>query len=132
HDRYFLDRVATRILEVDRGKVHAYDGDYAEFLLKQAERLSVEAEHEYQRVSFIRREIDWIRRGPTARTTKAKARIDRFDAAVGAAPTTDDQRPAQLGLRLPNGPRLGSTIVDLDRVSKQLGGKLLFEDLTLV
>jgi len=132
HDRYFLDRVATRILEVDRGKVYAYEGDYAEFLMKQAERLSTESEAEYQRVSFIRREIEWIRRGAPARTTKAKARIDRFDAAVGAAPTTNDQRPAQLTLRLPTGPRLGSTIVELDRVSKSLGGKLLFKDLTLV
>ena len=58
HDRYFLDQVATRILEVDRGKVYAYDGDYGEFLLRQAERLATEAEAEYQRVSFIRREID--------------------------------------------------------------------------
>jgi ATP-binding cassette subfamily F protein uup len=132
HDRYFLDRVATRILEVDRGKVYAYEGDYAEFLLKQAERLSTEAEAEYQRVSFIRREIEWIRKSPPARSTKAKARIDRFDAAVGAKPTDDDKRPAQLALRLPTGPRLGSTIIDLARVGKSLGGKLLFSDLTYV
>ena len=132
HDRYFLDRVATRILEVDRGKVYAYEGDYAEFLLKQAERLATEAEAEYQRVSFIRREIDWIRRSPPARTTKAKARIDRFDAAVGAKPTEEDKRAAQLALRLPTGPRLGSTIIDLERVTKSLGGKLLFRDLTYV
>ncbi len=132
HDRYFLDRVATRILEVDRGRVYAYEGDYAEFLLKQAERLAAEAEAEYQRVSFIRREIDWIRRGPPARTTKAKARIDRFDAAVGAAPTADDRLPEKLALRLPEGPRLGSTIVELDHVSKSLGGKQLVSDLTLV
>ena len=132
HDRYFLDRVATRILEVDRGKVYAYEGDYAEFLLKQAERLSTEAETEYQRVSFIRREIDWIRRGPPARTTKAKARIDRFDAAVGSAPGADDQRPAALGLRLPSGPRLGGSIVELQKVGKSLGGKLLFDELTLM
>ena len=132
HDRYFLDRVATRILEVDRGKVYAYEGDYAEFLLKQAERLATEAEAEYQRVSFIRREIDWIRRGPPARTTKAKARIDRFDAAVGAAPTEDEKRGATLALRLPTGPRLGGTIVELAKATKSLGGKLLFKDLTLV
>jgi ATP-binding cassette subfamily F protein uup len=132
HDRYFLDRVATRILEVDRGKVYGYDGDYAEFILHQAERLANEAEAEYQRASFIRREIDWIRRGPPARTTKAKARIDRFDAAVAAAPAIDDRRAEALALRLPSGPRLGGTIVELDRVSKALGGKLLFRDLTLV
>ncbi|MBA3460592.1 MAG: ABC-F family ATP-binding cassette domain-containing protein [Deltaproteobacteria bacterium] len=132
HDRYFLDRVATRILEVDRGKVYAYEGDYAEFLMKQAERLSTETEAEYQRVSFIRREIEWIRRGAPARTTKAKARIDRFDAAVGSAPATDEVRGATLALTLPTGPRLGSTIVELNRVSKSLGGKVLFKDLTLV
>jgi ATP-binding cassette subfamily F protein uup len=132
HDRYFLDRVATRILEVDRGKVYSYEGDYQEFLLIQADRLSSEAEHEHQRRSFIRREIDWIRRGPKARTTKAKARIDRFDAAVAAAPGTDDALPAQLALRLPSGPRLGSSIVELANVSKALGGKQLVRDLTLV
>jgi ATP-binding cassette subfamily F protein uup len=132
HDRYFLDRVATRILEVDRGKVYSYEGDYAEFMLIQAERLATEAEAEYQRTSFIRREIDWIRRGPPARTTKAKARIDRFDAAIAAAPAADDKRAETLALRLPSGPRLGSTIVELSRVSKSLGGKLLFRDLTLV
>jgi ATP-binding cassette subfamily F protein uup len=132
HDRYFLDRVATRILEVDRGKAYAYDGNYGDFLLLQAERLSTEVEAEYQRASFIRREIDWIRRGPQARTTKAKARIDRFDAAVAAAPTLDDKLPSQLALRLPAGPRLGGNIVELVRVSKSLGGKLLVRDLSLV
>ena len=132
HDRYFLDRVATRILEVDRGKVYAYEGDYAEFLMKQAERLSTETEAEYQRVSFIRREIEWIRRGAPARSTKAKARIDRFDAAVGAAPATDEVRGPTLSLTLPSGPRLGSTIVELDKVGKSLGGKVLFKDLTLL
>ncbi|HEX2688214.1 MAG TPA: ABC-F family ATP-binding cassette domain-containing protein [Kofleriaceae bacterium] len=132
HDRYFLDRVATRILEVDRGKVYAYDGDYAEFVLIQAERLWAEAEAEYQRSSFIRREIDWIRRGPPARTTKAKARIDRFDAAVAAAPAIDDKRPDTMALRLPSGPRLGGTIVELLHVTKALGPKRLFQDLSLV
>jgi ABC transport system ATP-binding/permease protein len=132
HDRYFLDQVATRILEVDRGKVYSYDGDYGEFLLIQAERLATEAEAEYQRVSFIRREIDWIRRKPEARRTKAKARIDRFDAAVGAAPKADEQLPARLALRLPSGPRLGGTIAELRGVGKSLGGKLLVRDLSLV
>jgi ATPase subunit of ABC transporter with duplicated ATPase domains len=101
-------------------------------VMVQADRLAAESEAEYQRSSFIRREIDWIRRGPKARTTKAKARIDRFDAAVAAAPATDDKRAETMALRLPSGPRLGGTIVELARVTKSLGGKLLFKDLTLV
>jgi len=132
HDRYFLDRVATRILEVDRGKVYAYEGDYGDFLAIQAERLATESEAEYQRVSFIRREIDWIRRKPEARRTKAKARIERFEAAVAAAPLPDEQLPQKLGLRLPSGPRLGSSIVELRRVGKSLGGKQLIRELSLV
>ncbi len=132
HDRYFLDRVATRIVEVDRGKAYSYEGDYSEFLLAQADRLAVEAETERVRASFVRREIEWIRRGPKARTTKAKARIDRFDAAVAAAPGSDDRRPGTAMLRLPSGPRLGGNIVELDHVTKSLGGKLLFRDVTLV
>jgi ATP-binding cassette subfamily F protein uup len=132
HDRYFLDRVATRIVEIDRGKAYTYEGDYEEFLLAQAERLAIEAEAEYQRASFVRREIEWIRRRPKARTTKAKARIDRYDAAVAAAPALDDKRAAPLTLKLPSGPRLGGTIVELERVSRVLGGKALFKDLSLV
>ena len=132
HDRYFLDNVATRIVEIDRGRAYTYEGDYEEFLLAQADRLAVEAEVEYQRASFVRREIDWIRRGPKARTTKAKARIDRFDAAVAAAPTTDDRRGATMRLRLPSGPRLGGNIVELRRVSRTINGKVLFKDLSLV
>ncbi|MGE5184943.1 MAG: ABC-F family ATP-binding cassette domain-containing protein [Acidobacteriota bacterium] len=132
HDRYFLDKVATRIVELDRGKAYAYDGDYEEFLLQQAERLAVETMHEHERAMFVRREIEWIRRRPKARTTKAKARIDRFDAAVAAAPAGDDVRGPAMTLQLPTGPRLGGTIVELAGVTRSLGGKLLFEDLTLV
>ena len=132
HDRYFLDKVATRIVEIDRGKAYTYEGDYEDYLLAQADRLAIEEHHEHQREMFVRREIEWIRRRPKARTTKAKARIDRFDAAVAAQPTGDDVRGPAMRLQLPAGPRLGGTIVELDRVARSLGGKLLFEDLTLV
>jgi ATP-binding cassette subfamily F protein uup len=132
HDRYFLDRVATRIVEIDRGKAYTYEGDYEEFLLAQADRLSIEAEQEYQRASFVRREIEWVRRQPKARTTKAKARLDRFDAAIDSTPTIDDKRGPALRLQLPTGPRLGGNIVELKSVTKSLGGKKLFENLSLV
>jgi ATP-binding cassette subfamily F protein uup len=131
HDRYFLDRVVTRILELDRGRLHGYEGDYRTFLLRQAARLEQEAARERERASFVRREIDWIRRGPPARTTKQQARIDRFEAAVAAAPTAADKRPGAMTLRLPTGGRLGKTILELRGVSRAIGGKVLFKDLTL-
>ncbi|MCA9675949.1 MAG: ATP-binding cassette domain-containing protein, partial [Myxococcales bacterium] len=131
HDRYFLDRVATRILELDRGKLYAHDGDYTAFLERQAERLSAEASHERARASFVRRELDWIRRGPKARTTKAKARIDRFDNAVAAAPTAADKVVGAISLRLPEGGRLGKTILELKGLTRRIGDRTLFQDLTL-
>ena len=131
HDRYFLDRVATRILELDRGQIHAYEGGYARFLDKQADRLADEAGREHDRASFVRRELDWIRRGPQARTTKQQARIDRFDAAVAAAPRAEDKKAGPVTLRLPTGGRLGKTILELRGIGKRLGGKALFEGLTL-
>lgn len=131
HDRYFLDNIATRIIEIDRGRAFCVEGDYSEFLLVSAERQAAEAEAEYQRTSFIRREIDWIRRMPKARGTKAKARIERFDNAVAAAPTADDKRSGGMELRLPEGPRLGNTICELKHVTRQIGDKRLFANLTL-
>ncbi len=128
HDRYFLDRIATRILEIDRGKVHAHAGGYREFLVRQADRWSNEGATEQKRAAFVRREINWIRANAPARSTKQKARIDRFDAAVNV---DDDARSGPAILRLAPGARLGSTILELKKVSKQLAGKTLFKDLTL-
>ncbi len=132
HDRWFLDRVATRILEIDRGRLHAYSGNYTDFLGQQAERLANESAREQARAAFVRRELDWIRRGPKARSTKQQARIDRFDQAVAARPTAADRRAGPMTLRLPTGGRLGKTILELRGVSKSLGGKPLFRDLTLL
>ena len=134
HDRYFLDRVATRIFELDRGKLYTYEGNYRRFLEKQAERLDSEAQRERERAMFVRREIDWIRRGPPARTTKQKARIDRFNDAVENKPKNED-KPAfdrRLVLRLPTGGRLGKTILELRGLSKSIAGKRLFSNLTLM
>ena len=136
HDRYFLDRVATRILEIDRGQLYAYDGGYTAFLEQQAERLSQETAREQARRSFVRRELDWIRRGPQARGTKQKARIDRFDAAVSAAPTAEEKRTGSMALRLPTGGRMGKTILELKDVGRRVpsergDGRWLFRQLTL-
>ncbi len=132
HDRYFLDRVATRILELDRGQIYGYEGNYSRFIELQAERLANEVERERLRASFVRRELDWIRRGPQARTTKQQARIDRFNEAVSARPTGDQVLGGPLALRLPTGGRLGKTILELHEVSKSLSGKQLFSRLSLL
>ncbi len=135
HDRYFLDRVATRIAELDRGRFYAYGPGYADFLEKQAERFANASERERIRRSFVRREIEWIRRGPAARTTKQQARIDRFDAAVKQGDTNaslvHDDRSVKLVL--PPGPRLGKTILELDHVGiDDADGDVLVRDLTLI
>jgi ATP-binding cassette subfamily F protein uup len=146
HDRYFLDRVATRILELDRGRLHAYDfastppppgtalraGNYRRVLEKQAERLETEAARERARAGFVRRELDWIRRGPAARTTKQQARIDRFEAAVAAAPGAGERRAGPATLRLAPSQRLGKTVLELRGLSKSAGGKPLFAGVDLV
>jgi ATP-binding cassette subfamily F protein uup len=132
HDRYFLDRIATRILELDRGKIHAYEGGYARFLERQADRLGDESARERDRAAFVRRELDWIRRGPAARTTKQQARIDRFDSAVASAPRADDRRAGPIALRLPTGGRMGKTVLELRKLGKRMGGRALFESLDLV
>ncbi|HEX4460027.1 MAG TPA: ABC-F family ATP-binding cassette domain-containing protein, partial [Polyangia bacterium] len=136
HDRYFLDRVVNRILEIDRGKIYSYDGGYTRFLEQQAERLAGESAKEQARQSFVRRELDWIRRGPAARTTKQQARIDRFDAVVAAAPTLDDKRSGPMALRLPTGGRMGKTILEMQDLGKRIPGKVdgrwLFRELSLI
>jgi ATP-binding cassette subfamily F protein uup len=130
HDRYFLDRVATRILELDRGAIHGCDGGYREFLLRQAARLDTEAERGRQRAAFVRREIGWIRRRAPARTTKQKARIDRFDAAVAEQAAAID-RAGPVALRLVPSTRLGNTILELLDLTVRIGDRTLIDQLTL-
>ncbi len=131
HDRYFLDRVATRILELDRGGVYGHDAGYARFLERQADRWAAEDTVSEKRSMFLRREIEWIRRGPQARTTKAKARIDRFDDTVKSA-SDAIARSGTAQLRLSTGGRLGGNIVELRGLAQEMGGKPLFKDLDLL
>ena len=130
HDRYFLDRVATRILELDRGAIHGYDGGYREFLVRQAARLDGEAERGRQRAAFVRREIGWIRRRAPARTTKQKARIDRFEATVAEQAAAID-RAGPVALKLVPATRLGNTILELLDLKVTVGDRTLLDGLTL-
>jgi ATP-binding cassette subfamily F protein uup len=128
HDRYFLDRVVDRIVELDRGDLHSYEGGYGDYLLARAERLETERNTESARQNLLRRETVWMRRGPPARSTKAKARIDRFHALVEAAPIA---LSGELELEIPPGPRLGARVLSLTGVSKSYGGNVVVPKLDL-
>jgi ATP-binding cassette subfamily F protein uup len=128
HDRYFLDRVCDRIVELDRGSLFGYPGGYAEYLEARAERLETERKTESARLNLLRRETAWMRRGAPARTTKAKARIKRFHATEAAAPI---ELAAELELEFPVGPRLGSRVATLHGVSKRYGVRVVVPTLDL-
>jgi ABC transport system ATP-binding/permease protein len=120
HDRYFLDRLCTRIVEFDRGRLVDYEGGYRSYLVQRAERLAAEAQAESARLNTLRRETEWVKRGPPARTTKAKARIDRYDDLLAKAP---DPAPAELEFRIPEGPRLGDFVLRWRGVQKDFGDR---------
>ncbi|MEZ5962862.1 MAG: ABC-F family ATP-binding cassette domain-containing protein [Planctomycetota bacterium] len=128
HDRYFLDRVVTRMVELDRGVLHAYDGAYADFLVQRAERLAHEERAERVRVNLLRRETEWMRRGPPARTTKAKARIAIYDKLVASEREAPD---AGIEFAIPCTQRLGDRVLRLAGVSKRYGERPLLSSLDL-
>ena len=128
HDRYLLSRVTTRIVEIDRGAAYGYEGDYTAYVEQRAARLASEAHAERARLNLLRRETAWMRRGPPARTTKAKARIDRYEELVESAPRV---AAADLVLAFPPGPRLGSKGLLLHRVGHSYGERTILPPLDL-
>tara|TARA_R110002072_G_scaffold228234_8_gene385218 strand:+ start:49956 stop:51890 length:1935 start_codon:yes stop_codon:yes gene_type:complete len=124
HDRYFLDRLCTRIVEFDKSKLHEYDGGYSAYLVKRAERLEADAKSESARMNTLRRETEWIKRGPPARTTKSKARIGRHQDLVDSAPPPTS---ADLEFMIPEGPRLGDYVLRIQNVSKSFGDRTVIE-----
>lgn len=129
HDRHFLDSVCEGIVELANGVFYSYDGNYSRYLEAKAERQSTEELTEHKRQSFLRRELEWVRRGPKAQTTKSKARWDRFDAI------NDKQAPVTEGeveLVLPPPPPLGNRIVDLTNVTAGVGDRILFRQFDFV
>ncbi|MCK6551402.1 ATP-binding cassette domain-containing protein [Myxococcota bacterium] len=129
HDRWFLDRVANRHAELDRGELRLYEGNYSEYLAAKAERDALEARVEHKRRRAIENELQWVRRKAPARTTKQRARLERFDALVAARPKTV---AGEATFRLPHPPRTGKTILELHGVSKSIAGKKLVEKLDLI
>jgi ATP-binding cassette subfamily F protein uup len=128
HDRYFLDRVVHRIVEVDRGKLYSTSGGYSEFLAAQLTRLTAESNTEQNRLATIRRETAWIRRGAHGRTTKEKARVARYYEMTEQSPLEARQ---ELAFEIPPGPRLGGRIIEARGVGKSFGGRALLRDVNL-
>lgn len=124
HDRWLLDRVVTRTLEVEAGNVHAYEGGWGAYLEGREERRTHEQRTEENRQNFLRKEIEWLRRQPKARTGKQKARIGRAEAAIAAAPA---KRPEELELSVAED-RLGGTILEARHLSVGVAGRTLLED----
>ncbi|MFT5443610.1 MAG: sulfate-transporting ATPase [Myxococcota bacterium] len=127
HDRYFLDRVANRMIEVTRGMVKSYTGNYSNFLEAKEVQEDIQDRTDANLKKAVARELEWIRSTPQARRTKSKARIAAYDRLVE---TASNIIPAQeMDLRIPFGPRLGSKVVSMRDVSKGFDGKTLFEGL---
>ncbi len=128
HDRYFLDRVVDRVIEVEGGALHSYEGGYAGYLNGKAAREDIARKQEVGRQSLVRRETAWMRRGPPARTTKAKARIDSYHRLLDDAPA---EKEPELAFRIPPGPRLGTLVVRMRGVTLRVGERTLVENLDL-
>ncbi|WP_345569390.1 energy-dependent translational throttle protein EttA [Nonomuraea rosea] len=128
HDRYFLDNVAGWILELDRGRAYAYEGNYSTYLEAKTQRLKVEGQKDIKRKKRLEDELDWVRSNPKARQTKSKARLQRYEEMAAEA---DKHRKLDFDeIQIPPGPRLGTTVITTDRLSKGFGDRLLMEDLT--
>lgn len=128
HDRYFLDSVTNRIVELDKGKLYSYQTNYEGFLELKAERLSMEQASERKRQSILRVELEWMKRGARARSTKQKGRIQRFEEmSARKAPELDKE------VELSSiSSRLGRTTVEAEGLSKAYGDKILFKDFTYI
>jgi ATP-binding cassette subfamily F protein uup len=128
HDRYFLDRLVSRTVEFDAGVLHEYEGGYRDYLVQRAERLEREAKTESARLNTLRRETEWVKRGPPARTTKAKARIGRHAELVAKAPPP---AASELEFAIPDGPRLGDFVLRLRGVGKAYGERTVLRPFDL-
>jgi ATP-binding cassette ChvD family protein len=127
HDRYFLDNVAGWILELDRGEGIPWKGNYSSWLEQKSNRLAQEEKTESKRQKTLQRELEWVRMSPKGRHTKSKARIAAYDKMINV---DQKEREEKLELFIPPGPRLGSVVLEADKISKAYGDKVLFENLT--
>ena len=128
HDRYFLDRVTNKILEISHGKLYSYEANYSKFLEMKAEREEMELASERKRKSLLRMEIEWAKRGCRARSTKQRARLERLEALKnGSAPVTDQT----VELNSAN-TRMGKKTIVLDHISKAYGDRICIQDFSYI
>ena len=129
HDRYFLDNVAKRILELDRGKGIPFEGNYSSWLEQKQERLGREEKANESRKRTLARELEWVRMAPKARQSKGKARLAAYDKLHAEAQAAE-RGDSKLEIAIPPGPRLGDVVIQVKNLSKGYGDRLLIEDLT--
>jgi ATP-binding cassette ChvD family protein len=129
HDRYFLDNVAGWILELDRGEGIPWKGNYSSWLEQKSNRMAQEEKVASKRRKNLERELDWVRQGAKGRQTKQKARLQNYDKLLNEDQKELDEK---LEIYIPNGPRLGTNVIEAKNVSKAFGDKLLYDDLNFV
>ncbi|MCX6150691.1 MAG: ABC-F family ATP-binding cassette domain-containing protein [Ignavibacteriales bacterium] len=124
HDRYFLDRIANRIVELSSGIFFSHNGNYTDYLINKTERKAIKEAEERKRQNFLRRELDWVMRGPRARRTKAKSRLDKYNEV---AEQENSVVELDVDLIIPTPEKLGNKVIELKDVGIRLGEKNLFE-----
>ncbi len=128
HDRYFLDNVASWILELDRGKTHPYEGNYSTYLETKKSRLQIEGQKDAKRAKMLERELEWVRSNPKARQAKSKSRLARYEELAAEA---ERNRKVDLAeINIPAGPRLGDVVLEAKGVGKSFGDRVLMHDLS--
>lgn len=128
HDRYFLDRVVNKIIELDNGCLFQYEGNYSSFLEKKIEREELEAANESKRKSLYKKELAWMRRGAKARTTKQKARIDRFET-LSKELVINNEEAMEISV---GSKRLGKKVIEINSISKSFNGELLIDNFSYI
>jgi ATP-binding cassette ChvD family protein len=128
HDRYFLDNVASWILELDRGRTHPYEGNYTTYLETKKERLKVEGAKDAKRAKMLERELEWVRSNPKARQAKSKSRLSRYEEL--AAEAERSRKIDATEINIPAGPRLGDVVLEADDLKKSFGDRVLMHDLS--
>ncbi|WP_300082086.1 energy-dependent translational throttle protein EttA [Propioniciclava sp.] len=128
HDRYFLDNVAQWICEIDRGRLHPYEGNYSTYLETKRQRLQIEGKKDAKRAKILEKELEWVRANPKARQAKNRARLARYEELAAEA---ERNRSIDLAeINIPPGPRLGADVLAATKLTKGFGDRVLIEDLS--